>query len=57
MVILFDEYGGIVGFVMVEDIIEEIVGEICDEFDIDEINEICKIGEGYYIFDGKVLID
>ncbi|OLG13149.1 Hemolysins and related protein containing CBS domain [Bacillus paralicheniformis] len=41
----------------VEDIIEEIVGEIRDEFDIDEINEIRKIGENHYILDGKVLVN
>ncbi|MED3575015.1 hemolysin family protein [Cytobacillus praedii] len=56
MAILIDEYGGTSGLVTVEDIIEEIVGEVRDEFDTDEVPEIRRISDSHYIVDGKVLI-
>ncbi|WP_422122698.1 hemolysin family protein [Planococcus sp. X10-3] len=57
MAILRDEYGGTSGLVTIEDIIEEIVGDIQDEFDIEEVPEVQQISEGHYIFSAKMLIE
>ncbi|WP_438445948.1 hemolysin family protein [Gorillibacterium sp. sgz5001074] len=57
MAILVDEFGGTSGLITIEDILEEIVGEIRDEFDQEEKAEIEQLSEHHYVLDGKVTLD
>ncbi len=56
MAILVDEYGGFSGIVTIEDLVEEIMGDINEEYE-DVIPEIQKVEEDVYLLDGGILID
>jgi CBS domain containing-hemolysin-like protein len=57
LAIAVDEYGGVAGLVTLEDIIEEIIGDIRDEFDEGEEIYYQQIGEDDYLCSGKMDID
>ena len=57
IVIVLDEYGATAGLITLEDMLEEIVGDIRDEYDEDEEEELVQVTEGEYLVDGSMKLD
>ena len=57
MAIVLDEYGTVSGIITMEDMLEEIVGDIRDEYDVEETDEIRRLSANEYLIDGNTRLD
>ncbi|NCO18538.1 MAG: magnesium/cobalt efflux protein, partial [Gammaproteobacteria bacterium] len=57
MAIVVDEYGGVAGLITIEDVLEEIVGDIDDEHDAETIEDIQKLGDQRFLVQALTLIE
>ena len=57
IIIVLDEYGATAGLITLEDMLEEIVGEIRDEYDEDEENELVEVAPNEYVVEGSMKLD